>query len=106
MIPFLGVIFDAAVLWFIIVYVTQDHMLSWHYVLLWRTMAAAAGALWYLGFLYLEIPILGRAGSLVVALVVLYLLLGRQGYTRKQILTVLGIYAGATLIRFLPRLLH
>jgi hypothetical protein len=105
-IPFLGVIFDAAVLWFIIVYVTQDHMLSWYHVLTWRLAAAVAGGLCYLGFYFLEIPVLGLAVSVIVSLLVMYLILGRQGYSRKQILTVLAVYVGATVVRFLPRLIR
>ena len=106
MIPFAGVVFDTAVLWFIIVFVTQDHMLTWYHVLWWRMVAAAAGGVCYLGFYFLEIPFVGLAGSIVISLFVMYLILGYQGYKRKQVLTVIAIFAGATVLRFLPRLIR
>ncbi len=90
----LGIIGHAAVLWFIIVFVTQDHSLDWRRVLVWVLPLAAIR----LAAMLVILPRVPEAAWLVIPLSILaqitllYLLLQREYQNQKLASRVIVVY--------------
>jgi hypothetical protein len=105
--PIIGLLFQGAVLWFIIVWVTQEHDLPWRDVLKWVVLAVAAGlagmllASYVLGLPYL----LGLLIAVALQLAVLYLIFRHQNISPRKSSIIISAFFVVRVVFALPRLL-
>lgn len=108
MIPFLGVLVQAAILWFIVVWVTQDHNLDWRIVLLWLVLSFGAGMAGYLlGHYILDLDdISSRVIKTILSSATLVFLIWREYRCPiRKVLIILLIFIFVDILLVLPRLL-
>jgi hypothetical protein len=98
---------ETALLWFIIVWVTQEHDLSWRQVVTWVLIAAVAGLA---GFGLCAVTRLLPIGiclliGMVLQIVTLWVILRRQGFASAKVTTILILFLLVRAALALPRLL-
>jgi len=100
--------FQGAVLWFIIVFVTQQHDLPWRSVALWLVLTVLAGVVGMLIAHYVfeaAFPF-ELMTALVLQLITLYGILRWQQISIRQTLIIIVSFIGFRVLWALPRLLQ
>lgn len=93
--PYLG----GAILWFITVWITQEHELDWYVALRWVAFAGIIGLIVYAGlsFAALEQPqTVATIASITARTTALFYFIWREfrGYGLKKVFEIVGLYVG------------
>jgi hypothetical protein len=103
MFPLLGAYFGSAFLWFIAVWITQDHQLDWLAAVRWMILAGLVGLGIYVGLrtYFVNIPeSIAMSAAVVARIGVLFYFVWSEfrGYGMKKVFEIIGIYVGCSLV--------